>query len=136
MIRRYSSPSQWRYVETKENPADLATRHLSASSLQGSNWLHGTSFLKSTDPPHHKHEKFQIDENDQEVRKDVKVHVISAHEPRGLGAKRFQRFSSLSSLQRAIASLIVLIETFKLRRSKLKDQKQRHSGVRRSPAVK
>ena len=32
LIRQYSSPSQWRYVETKENPADLATRRLSTSS--------------------------------------------------------------------------------------------------------
>jgi hypothetical protein len=43
--------------------------------------------------------------------------VNTANDAVGLGAKRFERFSSLSSLQRAIAALIVIVRKFKQRRN-------------------
>ena len=138
LIHRYSSPNQWRYVETKENPADLATRCLSASSLQGSDWLHGPSFLKSNSSPQDKLEQdFAINENDPEVRREVAVKATSTLKPNSLGSQRFQRFSSLHSLQRAIANLIVLGKTFRQRRNKLtRELRNKRSVVQHSPTVK
>lgn len=44
-IRETTSPKQWRYIPSTENPADHASRGLSAKELQSSNWLTGPSFL-------------------------------------------------------------------------------------------
>lgn len=45
LIRDNSDPSQWHYVDTSENPADHASRGLSASGIQSTNWLRGPKFL-------------------------------------------------------------------------------------------
>ncbi len=46
-IQRTTSPEQWRHVPGKQNPADLATRGLSATELADSTlWLEGPPFLK------------------------------------------------------------------------------------------
>ena len=47
LIRDYTKPSQWRYVESNVNPADDASRGISAAKLiQHSDWLNGPDFLK------------------------------------------------------------------------------------------
>ena len=58
--------------------------------------------------------KMGIDENDPEVRSTVNVCATDAVPARGLGSKRFERFSEWSSLQRAMAHLI-----FKARQRKI-----------------
>ncbi|XP_054653604.1 uncharacterized protein LOC129193043 isoform X1 [Dunckerocampus dactyliophorus] len=45
LIRDNSSPSQWHYVDTSENPADHASRGLRASDLHTTSWLKGPKFL-------------------------------------------------------------------------------------------
>lgn len=52
MIHRVTAPEQWSYVESSNNPADLATRPLSATSLLSTAWLTGPAFLKSRDLDH------------------------------------------------------------------------------------
>ncbi|CAH8485099.1 unnamed protein product [Dicrocoelium dendriticum] len=45
-IQQYSHPSQWRYVNSKQNPADIASRGLSTSlKKEIHQWLHGPQFL-------------------------------------------------------------------------------------------
>ncbi|XP_031749223.1 uncharacterized protein LOC101730954 [Xenopus tropicalis] len=44
-IRRSSLPEQWHYVSTESNPADLATRSVSAAHLKGTMWFTGPPFL-------------------------------------------------------------------------------------------
>ena len=58
IIRKISSPSQWRYVDTKENPADLATHGLSPHNLAESIWPTGRvlAVLESEDGYVHKAE--------------------------------------------------------------------------------
>jgi hypothetical protein len=46
-IRRTSSPDQWFYVQTSDNPADEASRGLTAITSE-SRWLTGPSFIRST----------------------------------------------------------------------------------------
>lgn len=46
LIRDFTSPNQWRYVDTSSNPADDASRGLSgAAFLQQQRWIKGPQFL-------------------------------------------------------------------------------------------
>ncbi|KAK3102368.1 hypothetical protein FSP39_010852 [Pinctada imbricata] len=45
MVRDATEPSQWFYVDSKNNPADHASRGLTASDISESNWLRGPNFL-------------------------------------------------------------------------------------------
>lgn len=108
LIRDASEPHQWRYVDTTENPADLATRGVTATALMQSNWLNGPPFLKQTslNPPSSDDHGTAIDENDPEVRKQISVYSTSSDRAHDLGSDRFKRFSNWPALRRAIASLI------------------------------
>lgn len=44
-IRKFSSPEQWHYVPTNQNPADVATRSVPAALLPNTSWLTGPKFL-------------------------------------------------------------------------------------------
>lgn len=45
-IKEATKPSQWKYVNSAVNPADQASRGLSAESLlQSEDWIHGPAFL-------------------------------------------------------------------------------------------
>ncbi|XP_074634093.1 uncharacterized protein LOC141892648 [Acropora palmata] len=125
LIRRLSSPQQWRYIDTSQNPTDLATRRLSAPDLTGSDWITGPSFLRSqTNILPKEEEEISLDVHDPEVRKEVLVHTTNIGERRGLGTVRFSRFSSLASLQRAIANLILTVKEFLHRKSRPQDRKE------------
>ena len=71
LIRQLSSPSQWRYIDTTQNPADLATRRLTASNLMDSDWLKGPHFLRSSNMPPLEQEEIPLDAHDPEVRKEI-----------------------------------------------------------------
>ena len=44
-IQEKTSVNQWRYVDTKANPADEASRGLHARNLKESKWIKGPTFL-------------------------------------------------------------------------------------------
>ena len=51
-IRENSTPDQWKYIETKENPADESSRGLSPQDLvNNSRWLSGPPFLWERELP-------------------------------------------------------------------------------------
>lgn len=51
-ISKLYDSSRWRYINTKENPADVASRRQSLESLTSSCWLSGPAILFSSDVPH------------------------------------------------------------------------------------
>jgi hypothetical protein len=116
-IRDVSEPGQWEYIDTSTNPADLATRGITVKALQESDWLKGSSLLKSNSPntPPVDESEEDVDENDPEVRQEVKVHATSTQKALGLGSERFDRFSEWSTLQRAIAKLVMRAKRFKIK---------------------
>lgn len=128
LIPRLSAPSQWRYIDTNQNPADLATRCLTASNLMDSDWLKGPHFLWSLDILQPEQDNFPLDAHDPEVRREISTCATLAKKCHGLGTERFTRFSSLSSLQRAIANLIVVARKFRRR----KDQGKLHTPTTES----
>ncbi|XP_071153733.1 uncharacterized protein [Mytilus edulis] len=48
-IRKFSSPSQWNYVQTNCNPADSGTRSVPAHEIHNSEWLLGPKQLLSSE---------------------------------------------------------------------------------------
>ena len=48
-ILEHSRKTEWRYVSTKENPADEGTRGLPASKIQDSSWIKSPPFLLLTE---------------------------------------------------------------------------------------
>ena len=119
IIRKISTPDQWRYVESSNNPADLATRGLQAKDLTESEWLTGPAFLRNVTDSTSILDPVQatISPDDPEVRKEVKSHMTSVkpQESRTLREDVFKRFSSWQSLRRAIAVLITKARLYKQR---------------------
>ena len=68
-IQHHSEISQWPYVNTTQNPADLATRGLSVEQLQNSNlWWKGPSLLLANDPLSHDEPRVPLIETAKEFR--------------------------------------------------------------------
>ncbi|XKL60216.1 hypothetical protein PGB90_001232 [Kerria lacca] len=91
--------SQWHYVRTKENPADLATRGVSAQTFLASRlWLEGPSFLRSALPP--PYVGVVIDDALTES-KSQKLCLATTSQPSDMSV--FDQFSSYSRLLAAFA---------------------------------
>ena len=91
IIREDSSPSQWRYVESKSNPADDASRGSSADAfIQIDRWIKVSTELSGNDP---------------EVKRESKSFVVDVH-PSKIQSNVIalvQRFSSWLKLLKFIA---------------------------------
>lgn len=117
-IHQSTHPDQWFYVRTQDNPADHASRSVPASHLTQTTWFTGPSFLyKSKLGPASTKETYELvnSETDTEIRSEVSSYLTKTQE-RAL-ATRFQRFSSMHSLTRAIATLIHVVKTYKQNKS-------------------
>ncbi|XP_024118967.1 uncharacterized protein LOC112140289 [Oryzias melastigma] len=114
-IRHSSKPQQWHYVPSEENPADHISRFLPPSQLTQTNWFCGPAFLQKTvDEEIHTSEGFELiqPESDTEIRPEVKTY--STHlKTNYLNPDRFQRFSSLQPLLRAVVRLRHIATSFK-----------------------
>ena len=77
IIHELSQPKQWRYVNTKENPADVASRGaLPSDSIQLKFWIHGPKFLhqeslEGTSSPAYS------DEHSEEELQEVKAVTVT-----------------------------------------------------------
>lgn len=110
-IHSSSSPRQWTHVPTKQNPANLATRAVSASQLSNSIWLTG--------PPHKILTKtlsepilcFPLIEPriDREIRPEVTWDKVQIDYMKPvnhkIGSERFLRFSTWESFVRGVKNL-------------------------------
>ena len=128
-IRKISFPDQWRYVESSNNPADLATRGLCPKDLAESSWLTGPKFLRnSSEISVPGEEKAFLSADDPEVKKEPKplmTRTTSTESPT-IGAERFQQILILVLPKPAIAVLI----------AKMKSQKERNTLGGRSLHVR
>ena len=71
LIREHSHLSQWKYVPSKDNPADDTTRGLKlTSSLKDERWIHGPEFLYKPKEEWPKQPKdFTLSNEDKELKK-------------------------------------------------------------------
>ncbi|KAK3727738.1 hypothetical protein QZH41_005197 [Actinostola sp. cb2023] len=105
-IRDHTRPEQWLYVESKNNPADDASRGLSARELlQSSRWLNGPQFLWQPrenwidfETPN---EVTALSPDDKEVRKTTTLSTVTKESPSLL--KRLEYFSDWLRATRSLA---------------------------------
>ena len=127
-IRDVTNPSSWLYVSTDVNPADHASRGLSASQLlQGSNWLTGPPFLwKNGSFQPEKTEEFQVTESVPEVKKAVVftcyVESLATQPPEPLTSSRLYHVSSWQRVLKVIALCLRLKSKLASREVKLTRQ--------------
>ncbi|GFR03492.1 retrovirus-related Pol polyprotein from transposon 17.6 [Trichonephila clavata] len=101
-IQTLSSATQWHHISGSANPADLATRGVSSSTLLTSIWLCGRKFLHETFP-------FQTDSSVPSLNDAVPEEryctlqsiIVPNHLPDGNDL--LHKFSSLSKLKRVIS---------------------------------
>lgn len=106
-IRGSTRPEQWKYVRTEENPADHATRPIPAAQLEKTNWLSGPDFLSKPQGAAPSPCFMLVNPNqDEDIRPEVRTFVTETKQRQQLGAQRFSKFSSWSSLTRAVAGII------------------------------
>ena len=115
IIRRSTTPKDWRYVPTHLNPADCATRSTKATNLTTSLWLTGPKFLHGREEPAAPEVDQTVEsaEEDPEVRPVVKTFVTEKHPNHVIESSRFLRFSQWSSLIVGLARLISKAQSLK-----------------------
>lgn len=109
-IKSSTEPCQWRYVATEHNPADHASRGLTANELLKSNWFTGPNFLWQRDLPEEEI-KGEVCVDDPELRR-AQVLTTKATEQTPL-LSRLQKFSDWGRMIKATARLKRLARTLK-----------------------
>ena len=71
-IQELTSCSQWRFISTSHNPADVASRGIEANSLKLFTWLHGPDWLNEPEEKwSHSNEYAKVNEDSLELKRYV-----------------------------------------------------------------
>ena len=100
-IKEHSDPSSWRYVPTKDNPADLASRGVPVSMLSSSCWLKAPDFLWKKDLPQTSRANVTVSKDDPNVKATAMNILVDTEKHFHLS--RLDRFSSWYTVQKAIS---------------------------------
>ena len=107
-IQEHSEVEQWKYVPTKINPADYASRGLSATSFHGklSRWFTGPEFLW-TPEDHQEIEKHyeSVNDADPEGKSSVKVNT-TAVDSNNMVIDALERMSSWKKMRHLVAIML------------------------------
>ena len=108
-IRDHSSPSQWRYVKSNDNPADMSSRGVTAEEFsKSSTWINGPSFLWEKDiSTYGKDITPDLNPHDPELKK-VQVMVSQSETVTGFDLARLEVFSDWFRAKRAVATCLRL----------------------------
>ena len=119
-ILDHSRTSQWRYINTTLNPADLVSRGQTVEAfLKNESWLSGPSFLLSSQDQWPKNpDPGMLDIDDPEVKRVTQVHVIQVQE---LMDQWMNHYSSWTALKRAVAWFLKLKDLLKELKEKRKE---------------
>ncbi|KAK3715792.1 hypothetical protein QZH41_001220 [Actinostola sp. cb2023] len=125
-IRDLSSPEEWRYVDTKSNPADYASRGLSAEDLiNKKEWWDGPEFLWA--PINDQRGVIQditiLSSNDPEIKATVMATHSQERQEKESLEDRLRYFSEWHKAKRAIAVCLRWKEIIRTRRKENKENK-------------
>ncbi|XP_065371866.1 uncharacterized protein LOC135963802 [Calliphora vicina] len=102
-IQRRSHTSQWRYISTRENPADCASRGISSNELvEHELWWHGPKWLTEPSENWPKQPKLNLNETD-DISTDPTLNMHSIVADVKQYPELLTRFSSLCKLIRVTA---------------------------------
>ena len=138
-IQEHSSPNQWRYVDTKSNPVDHASRGLNPQELQKSSWIDGPPFLwedKSCWPVQSSSEvkeTFTLSDDDPEVKKRVTL-VTNIDESFANITSRLEYFSDYRRAKKAVALCFLYIRKLKERVKSRKPTNPEDPSLKAIPA--
>ena len=107
--------NQWKYVDTKNNPADHASRGLSSSDLENKSWYTGPEFLWSPEQYWNKTQEIStaLSQDDKEVKK-IKVVTATLIEEPGLMDRMLERHSNWIRLKKSLGWLLVFVSNLKM----------------------
>ncbi|XP_014676449.1 PREDICTED: uncharacterized protein LOC106816368 [Priapulus caudatus] len=109
IIHDGSYPEQWRYVDTKSNPADDASRGLSAPELvQKGRWLQGPEFLwgDELEWPKPPDDLPDIQDDDREVKQSIQSCVAVTEHSENPVDRLLSYHSTWHRLRKAVAWLL------------------------------
>lgn len=104
MIRERTSPGQWHYIDTTENPADHASRGLNAADISSTNWLSGPKFLWEQEIHPESYLTPELLVGDPEV-KSTQAFATKVEPSQSDVLTRLNRFSSWSKLLKVVARI-------------------------------
>ena len=105
VIRENIDVTQWKFIGTKLNPADLASRGMCADTfIKCSNWIHGPEFLwKPEDEwPQNPLEAMPLTQDDLEVKRCTAVYSAVIKTQNNPTWQLLEYFSSWNKLKRAV----------------------------------
>lgn len=106
---------QWRYVKSKDNPADILSRGVKAQDLyKTDNWWHGPSWLIQEEETWHSNIMQFPREDELPERKPLRLALVSIQSPN----KLIDTFSSWQRLRRATAWILRFIDYIKSKRAR------------------
>lgn len=117
-IHRSTTPEQWRYIPSDENPADYASRGMSVNDLVTSSWFRGPNVLWERQIPPPVEVNTQLPIGDPEVKKPQSLNTQAVQY--SCLSNRLTKLSSWSKVIQAVARLIRQIR---------KDKSSDHSTV-------
>ncbi len=124
-IRENSNRSQWRYVSTKYNPADEASRGMNAEKfLEYSRWIHGPEFLWFTEDSWLKQksvDSYLLSKDDPEVKGEIVAYVTVLKETETPTSHLISYFSNWTRLLKAVAWYLRLRSILSLKVKKRKE---------------
>lgn len=107
-IHKVTPPTQWKHVGTKQNPADDASRGLTAEALlKNKRWIQGPDFLWKSKAawPNQQCLVSMVAENDPEVKRESQVLSTRAEAGSTLG-QSFGRFWQWHRLKKFVAWIL------------------------------
>ena len=100
-IRQISNPCQWHYISTEMNPADIASRGLSAAELMTSSWFSGPSFLWDKELITPETQIHELRVGDPEVRMSTVLNTVKENESSNI----IDHFSHLSNWPKLVGAI-------------------------------
>ena len=105
IIRKSSDVSQWRFIDTKHNPADIASHGISLNEGKKSSiWFNGPKFLWShKDAWPDDNALYNVSEDDPELTRTLKVNCTSISQRYNLLTTLENRYSDWMKMKRIVA---------------------------------